>query len=93
MKKVLAGDCHQDNIYDLVDPTQFGETEFEAHVVKALTCLMPEYLCGVFAGTFVLEGERHSADQALIHKSLSHWFVIRVRGALPCHAAPYCRSP
>lgn len=78
MKKLMTGDCQQDNIFHLVDPTQFVEIDFEAEVVKALTCLMPEYLCGVFAGAFVLEGERRIADLALIHKSLSHWFVVEV---------------
>lgn len=78
MRKVLAGECHQDNIFHLVDPTQFFEGDFEAEVVKALTCLQPDYMCGVFAGAFVLEGERRVADLALIHKSLSHWFVVEV---------------
>lgn len=54
------------------------EVDFEAEVVKALTCLLPAYHCGVFAGDFVLEGDRKSADLALIHKSLSHWFVVEV---------------
>lgn len=78
MKKLLAGDCHDDNIFHLVDPTGFIEIDFEAEVVKALTCLMPDYWCGVFAGTFLLEGDRRTADLALIHKSLSHWFVVEV---------------
>lgn len=78
MKKLMTGACHEDNIFHLVDPTQFVEGDFEAEVVKALTCLQPDYLCGVFAGAFVLEGERRMADLALIHKSLSHWFVIEV---------------
>lgn len=78
MKKLMTGDCHQDNIFHLVDPTQFIEVDFEAEVVKALSCLQPDYLCGVFAGAFVLEGERRMADLALIHKTLSHWFVVEV---------------
>lgn len=78
MKKLVTGECHEDNIFHLVDPTQFVEGDFEAEVVKALTCLQPGYLCGVFAGAFVLEGDRRVADLALIHKSLSHWFVVEV---------------
>lgn len=81
MKRLMTGECHQGNIFQLVDPTQFVEVDFEAEVVKALTCLQPDYLCGVFAGAFVLEGERRMADLALIHKSLSHWFVIEVEMA------------
>jgi hypothetical protein len=78
LKKLLAGDCNDANVFQLVDPTSFREIEFEAEVVKALTCLLPDYECGVFAGTFVLEGERRSADLALLHKGLSHWFVVEV---------------
>lgn len=94
MKKLLTGDCHDDNIFHLVDPTAFVEIDFEAEVVKALTCLQPDYWCGVFAGTFVLEGERRTADLALIHKSLSHWFVVEVELAghsLDGHVLPQVR--
>jgi hypothetical protein len=78
MRKLLVGECAVDNIYRLVDPTKFFEIDFEAEVVKALNCLMPDYWCGVFAGTFLLEGDRRKADLALIHKTLSHWFVVEV---------------
>lgn len=43
MKKILTGECSEDNIFELVDPTSFLEIDFEAEVVKALTCLLPEY--------------------------------------------------
>lgn len=78
MRKLMIGECDQGSVFQLVDPTQFLEIDFEAEVVKALTCLMPEYRCGVFAGAFVLEGERHIADLALVHRSLSHWFIVEV---------------
>lgn len=94
MKKLLTGECHPDNIFHLVDPTQFLEGDFEAEVVKALSCLMPEYMCGIFAGAFVLEGERRMADLALVHKSLSHWFVVEVELAghsLEHHVLPQVR--
>lgn len=94
MKKLLAGECNQDNIFQVVDPTAFLEIDFEAEVVKALTCLFSDYWCGVFAGTFLLEGERRSADLALIHKSLSHWFVVEVEIAghsLDQHILPQVR--
>jgi hypothetical protein len=55
MKKLLTGDCTEDNIFQLLDPTAFVEIDFEAEVVKALTCLFSDYWCGVFAGTFLLE--------------------------------------
>ncbi len=94
MKTLLAGECNEDNIFQLTDPTAFVEIDFEAEVVKALTCLFPDYWCGVFAGTFLLEGERRSADLALIHKSLSHWFVVEVELAghsLHQHVLPQVR--
>jgi hypothetical protein len=94
VKKLVAGDCHDDNIFQLIDPTAFLEGDFEAEVVKALTCLYPEFWCGVFAGTFLLEGERRSADLALMHKSLSHWFVVEVELAghsLEGHVLPQVR--
>ena len=94
MKRLFTGECNEDNIFQLVDPTTFVEIDFEAEVVKALACLLPEYWCGVFAGTFLLEGERHSADLALIHKSLSHWFVVEVELAghsLNQHVLPQVR--
>lgn len=94
MRKLLTGDCHDDNIFHLVDPTAFVEIDFEAEVVKALTCLLPDYQCGVFAGTFLLEGERRTADLALVHKSLLHWFVVEVELAghsLEGHVLPQVR--
>lgn len=94
MRKLLTGECHPDNIFQLVDPTTYVEGDFEAEVVKALSCLMPEYRCGVFAGAFVLEGERRVADLALVHKSLSHWFVVEVELAghsLEHHVLPQVR--
>ena len=94
MKKLMTDECEEDNVFQLVDPTAFVEIDFEAEVVKALTCLFPDYWCGVFAGTFVLEGERRSADLALIHKSLSHWFVVEVELAghsLDRHVLPQVR--
>lgn len=94
MKKLVTGECHEDDIFSLVDPTAFVEIDFEAEVVKALACLQPEYWCGVFAGTFLLEGERRCADLALIHKNLSHWFVVEVELAghsLESHVLPQVR--
>jgi hypothetical protein len=78
MRRLLVGDCSANNVFELVNPTEFYEIDFESEVVKALNCLMPDYWCGVFAGTFLLEGDRRKADLALIHKSLSHWFVVEV---------------
>lgn len=78
MKKLVAGECSAGNIYNLIDPTGFMEIDFEAEVVKAMACLLPEYCCGVFAGSFLFEGQRRVADLALIHKNLTHWFVVEV---------------
>lgn len=78
MRTLLTGECRPENIFQLVDPSAFYEIEFEAEVVKALTCLMPDYHCGVFAGEFLYDGDRRSADLALIHRTMSHWFVVEV---------------
>lgn len=94
MRTLVTGECKPENIFHLVDPTEFSEIDFEAEVVKALTCLLPAYFCGVFAGNFVLDGERKSADLALIHKSMSHWFVVEVELAshsLEHHVIPQVR--
>jgi hypothetical protein len=94
MKRLAIGECNDDDIFNLVDPTSFVEVSFEAEVVKAFTCLEPDYWCGVFAGAFTLEGERRTADLALIHKSFSHWFVVEVELAghsLEHHVLPQVR--
>ena len=39
MKKLLTGECNEDNIFLLVDPTTFVEIDFEAEAIKALSCL------------------------------------------------------
>ncbi|MFL6606332.1 MAG: hypothetical protein ACJ8R9_34085 [Steroidobacteraceae bacterium] len=94
MKALVAGECRPENIFQLVDPTQFSEAAFEAEVAKALSYLYPAYLCGVFRGSFFFEGERRGADLALIHKSLSHWFVIEVEllaHSLDAHVIPQVR--
>ncbi len=36
MKLLMTGECIEDNIFQLVDPTAFVEIDFEAEVVKAL---------------------------------------------------------
>lgn len=94
MRRIIAGDCDAESVFDLVDPTRFLEVEFEAEVVRAFSCLEPDYWCGVFAGAFILEGERHCADLALIRKNLSHWFVVEVELAghsLEGHVLPQVR--
>jgi hypothetical protein len=94
MKIFVAGKCRPENMFQLVDPTEFLEIEFEAEVIKALSCTLPDYLCGVFAGSFLLDGDRRVADLALIHKSFSHWFVVEVELAshsLRSHVLPQLR--
>lgn len=94
MKTLLTGECRSENILSLLDPSAFTEIAFEAEVVKALCCLYPSYRCGVFKGSFKFSGERRSADLALIHKRLSHWFVIEVELAshsLDRHVVPQVR--
>lgn len=94
MKRLFAGECSKDNVYSLVDPSEFCESAFEAEVIRALSCLQPDYICGVFSGAFVLEGLRRVSDLALIHRSFSHWFVVEVELAghsLEHHVLPQVR--
>lgn len=94
MKTILTGDCHADNIFKLLDPTQFLEIDFEVEVHKALNCLMPDYWCRVFGGSFIHEGERRAADLVMVHRTLSHWFVVEVEVAghsLEGHVLPQIR--
>jgi hypothetical protein len=94
MKVLLTGECCISNIFSIVDPTSFSESAFEAEVVKALTCFYPNYFCGIFAGAFLLEGDRRKSDLALIHKDFSHWFVLEVELAwhsLQQHVLPQSR--
>ena len=94
MKTFLINECDLDTVFQLVDPTSFLEIEFEAAVVRALKCVYPQYWCGVFSGTFQLNGKRRKSDLALIHNSFSHWFVIEVELAghsLEHHVIPQVR--
>src|ERR1700723_1024466 len=94
MKRFSDTECRKENVFRQLGPTAFSEIEFEAEVVRALTCLLPNYFCGVFAGSFLLDDERRSADLALIHKTLSHWFVVEVELAshsLSAHVLPQVR--
>lgn len=95
MRRLVTGACFPNNLFQVVDPTTFLESDFEAEVVQAISCLMPDYLCGVFTGAFLFEGQRHISDLALIHKSLSHWFVVEVELAhhsFEHHVIPQVRA-
>lgn len=94
MRVFVAGHCDSENLFDVVDPTAFSEAEFEAEVIKALHCAYPNYHCGVFRGSFHLDGDRRGADLALIHRNLSHWFVVEVElisHSLERHVLPQAR--
>lgn len=94
MKTLLTGDCHNENVFQLIDPAEFSEAQFEAETIKALCCLYQDYFCGPFRGSFDLDGETRVADLALIHKSFTHWFVIEVElisHSLDKHVLPQIR--
>jgi len=94
VKVFISGACVSENIYTLIDPTVLSEAEFETHVVAALTCVYGEYFCIPFRGGFVFDGDLHLADLALIHRNLSHWFVIEVElvsHSLLSHVVPQVR--
>jgi len=95
VRKLLVGECAEHNQYSLVDPSEPPEAEFEWHVVKALTCLFPQYDCITFGGAFSYEDEVKRPDLALIAKDFSHWFVVEVEIAshsLEGHVLPQIRA-
>jgi hypothetical protein len=94
VRVLIVGECRPENVFRFLDPSEFLEAEFEPEVIRALCCAFPDYLCGVFRGCFLLEGVRCKSDLALIHKSLSHWFVIEVElvaHSLQSHVLPQVR--
>lgn len=72
------GGCGKNDVFNLVDPTGFSETEFEEHVIRALVCAYPEYHCIGFRADFSFENQVRRADLALVHRSQSHWFIVEV---------------
>ena len=95
MKTLMIGECNYRNLYELNDPTEATEVEFEADVVRALSCLFPQYMCVVYGGAFLLEGRVSCPDLALIARDYSHWFVIEVElvsHSLEGHVLPQVRA-
>lgn len=95
MRRIALGNQDAVDYFELINPTEFIEAAFEAEVVRAFAHLETDYWCGVFAGAFSLDGERHCADLALIQKDLSHWFVVEVELAghsLEHHILPQVRA-
>jgi hypothetical protein len=77
MKRLIVGECHADHLFQMSDPDSL-EIDFEANVVKALSCAFPSYRCIVFGGSFQYDLRTSKPDLALIAKDLSHWFIIEV---------------
>jgi hypothetical protein len=94
MKLFIGGKCSNDAAFDLVDPSGFSEGEFEAHAVKALVCAFPDYRVIPFRADFSFDGQIKRSDLALVHQSLSHWFVVEVElvsHSLMGHVVPQIR--
>lgn len=94
MKIFIGGNCNIDAAFNLLDPSAFAEAEFEAHVVKALVCAFPDYRCIPFRADFSFENQIRRSDLALVHQSLSHWFIIEVEllsHSLMGHVVPQVR--
>jgi hypothetical protein len=94
MKIFIDDSSENKNVFQLIDPTQFSEAEFEREVIKAFRCFFPNYFCGSFKGDFSFEGVTRTADVALIHKNWSHWFVVEVEltsHSLEGHVLPQIR--
>lgn len=75
---MLFGECVAENLFQLWDPDASPETEFEMVVVRALSCIYPNYHCFVFTGSFRYDDRLYKPDLALVAKDFSHWFVIEV---------------
>jgi hypothetical protein len=94
MKIFIGGNCASEAIFNLLDPSAFSEADFEAHAVRALVCAYPEYYCIAFRADFSFENQIRRSDLALIHKSLSHWFIVEVEllsHSLMGHVIPQVR--
>lgn len=78
MKKIVVGECTAQNIFNVCDPDAQCETEVEFFACKALTCLYKQYKCFLFGGSFMLDGQTHKPDIALVALNFSHWFIIEV---------------
>lgn len=95
MKRLMVGDCVLEKLFSVSDPDAPIEIDFEASVVKALSCFYPKYDCIVFGGSFLHEGKVAKPDLALVAKDLSHWFVIEVEllsHSLEGHVLPQVRT-
>lgn len=94
MKLFIGGKCSNDTAFDLVDPSGFSEGEFEAHAIKALVCAFPDYRVIPFRADFSFDNQVKRSDLALVHQSLSHWFVVEVElvsHSLMGHVVPQVR--
>ncbi|SRR5216683_1677162 len=94
MKLFIGNNCASKDVFNLLDPSGFSELDFEAHAVKALVCAYPDYHCIAFRADFSFENQIRRSDLALIHKSLSHWFVVEVEllsHSLMGHVVPQVR--
>lgn len=94
MRIFIGGNCSSEATFNLLDPSAFTEGEFEVHAVKALVCGFPDYHCIPFRADFSFENQVRRSDLALVHKSLSHWFVVEVEllsHSLMGHVVPQVR--
>ncbi|HJQ35815.1 MAG TPA: hypothetical protein VKB93_01620 [Thermoanaerobaculia bacterium] len=95
MKTLIVGECAPDTRYEIVDPSEPYEVEFENDVARALSCYRLEYRCIPFRGSFVYDDRVYRADLALIAADFSHWFIIEVElvsHSLQRHVIPQVRA-
>ena len=52
MRNILITNSIESTTYYYEDPSQYYETDFEAEIVSSLPHLLPNYLIGVFSGSF-----------------------------------------
>jgi hypothetical protein len=81
--------------YNISNPEERSETEFEFAVARAVPRVYSEYDCVVFNGGFRFDDQVFRPDLALIARDRSHWFVVEVElvsHSLDHHVLPQVRA-
>lgn len=95
MKHLVTTNGSTSSVFNLLDPDEPLEREFEKAVIQALPLTFKGYQCFKFNGTFEHDGRRSRPDLALIAQDLSHWFVVEVElrsHSLHGHVIPQVRT-
>ncbi len=95
VRTIFVGECTPDKIFHVSDPDAPSESQFEFMVVRALSCVYPNYLCFVFGGSFRYDDRFCRPDLALVARDYSHWFIVEVEltsHSLEGHVLPQAKA-